>query len=316
MVLVSEVARDYLDVRAAQRRLDVAKRNIASEKDSLAISRSRFDAGLTSELDVKQAEAQLASTEATVPSLEAAVTAGILRLAILTLRKGEELLVELNQNVTWPEKPVNVPLGLPSDLLQRRPDVRQAERELAAATARIGVATADLYPKFSLTGRFGGQSSEIGTVNLGAGRFWSFGPGMTLPFLDSGKIHANINIANAKTDAALAQYERAILVALDDSQTAIVNYSKEQTRLESLKAAVAANRRALDIANELYRQGLADFLNVIQAQGALLLAEDAQIVSEQAVLDQLVALYKAIGGGWDIKDTAEDPMGGDAKAHS
>lgn len=303
-VLVSEVAREYLEVRAAQRRLGVAMENIAIQKDSVEIAKSRFDAGLSSELDVKQAEAQLSATEATVPTLEAAVTSGILRLAILTRRPGGELLPELNAKVTWPEKPAVVPIGLQSDLLRRRPDVRQAERELAAATARISVAVAELYPKFSLTGRFGGQSSELETLNIGAGRFWSFGPGMTLPIFDRGKIKANIEVQNARTDAALATYEKTVLVALDESQTALVEFAKEQRRLASLQEAVAANQRALDIADELYRQGLADFLNVIQAQDARLASQDAVIISEATVLQKMVALYKAVGGGWPLQEEA------------
>ena len=305
-VLVAEVAREYIEVRAAQRRLAVARANIATQQDSVAISKSRFDAGLSSELDVKQAEAQLATTESTVPTLEAAVTSGILRLAILTRQKGSGLLPEMNADAAWPARPAVLPIGLQSDLLRRRPDVRQAERELAAATARVGVAVADLYPKFSLTGRFGGQSSDLNTLNIGAGRFWSFGPGVSLPIFDRTKIKANIAVQNARTDAALAQYEKAVLTALDESQTALVEYMKEQTRLASLKEAEAANQRALDIANELYRQGLADFLNVIQAQGALLAAQDSAIVSEATVLQRMVALYKAVGGGWDITDEAEE----------
>lgn len=301
-VLVSEVAREYLEVRTAQRRLGVALANIATQRDSVSIAQSRFDAGLSSELDIKQSEAQLSTTEATVPTLEAAVTSGILRLAILTRRKGAELLPELNAEVTWPARPAVVPVGLQSDLLRRRPDVRQAERELAAATARVGVAVGELYPKFSLTGRFGGQSSELETLNLGAGRFWSFGPGITLPIFDRSKIKANIEVQNARTDAALAEYEKAVLLALDESQTAMVEYAKEQRRLASLQEAVAANQRALDIANELYRQGLADFLNVIQAQESLLVSQDAVIISEATVLQKMVALYKAVGGGWDIAE--------------
>lgn len=303
-VLVSEVAREYLEVRAAQRRLAVARDNITAQSDSVSIATSRFDAGLSSELDVKQAEAQLAATEATVPALEAAITAGILRLGILTRRNGAELIAELTGTTSWPEKPAAVAIGVPSDLLRRRPDVRQAERALAAATARVGVAVADLYPKFTLTGRLGGQSSDLETLNLGAGRFWSFGPGMTLPIFDRGKIKANIEIQNARVDAALAEYEKAVLIALDESQTALVEYAKEQTRLTSLREAVAANQRALDIAHELYRQGLADFLNVIQAQGALLQAQDTAILSEAAVLQYMVALYKAVGGGWDTAGAA------------
>lgn len=308
VILCSEVAREYLEVRAAQRRLGVARANIASQQDSVSIAKSRFDAGLSSELDVKQAEALLASTQATVPTLESAVTAGILRLAILSRQPGGPLLEELNAEITWPARPEVVPVGLPTDLLRRRPDIRRAERELAAATARIGVAVAELYPKFTLTGRLGGQSSEATTINLGDARFWSFGPGVSLPIFNRAKIRANIEVQNARTDAALAGYEKAVLVALDESRTALVAYAKEQTRLASLREAVAANQRAVEIAQELYRQGLADFLNVIQAQERLLAAQDAVIVSEAAVLQQMVALYKAVGGGWNPNEDLNAPQ--------
>lgn len=308
VVLTSEVAREYLEVRGAQRRLAVASANIASQEDSVSIAKSRYDAGLSSELDVKQAQALLATTQATIPSLETAVTAGILRLAILTRQRGSTLLEELNAEATWPAKPEIVPIGLPTDLLRRRPDIRRAERELAAATARIGVAVADLYPKFTLTGRLGGQSSEATTINLGDARFWSFGPSVSLPIFNREKIRANIEVQNARTDAALAGYEKAVLVALDESRTALVSYAKEQNRLASLREAVAANERALDIANELYRQGLADFLNVIQAQEGVFAAQDAEIVSELAVLQQMVALYKAVGGGWDPNEDLLAPQ--------
>jgi len=307
VILTSEVAREYLEVRGAQRRLTVAHANIASQADSVSIAKSRYDAGLSSELDVKQAQALLATTEAVVPSLESAVTAGILRLAILTRQRGARLLEELNAETTWPARPEIVPIGLPTDLLRRRPDIRRAERELAAATARIGVAVADLYPKFTLTGRLGGQSSEATTINLADARFWSFGPSVSLPIFNREKIKANIAVQNARTDAALAGYEKAVLVGLDEAQTALVAYAKEQTRLGSLNEAVAANQRALDIANELYRQGLADFLNVIQAHGNLFAAQDSAIVSELTVLQQMVALYKAVGGGWDPEEDLITP---------
>jgi NodT family efflux transporter outer membrane factor (OMF) lipoprotein len=311
VTLVAEVARNYIELRGVQNRLDIARKNIGIQQDSLAITRSRFQAGLTSELDVKQAEAQLATLQASVPTLETAIKRSIHRLGGLLGRppgtledKGLQPLVDdVSTTASLPSPPLEVAVGLPSDLLRRRPDVRQAERKLAAATARIGVATASLFPRFSLTGSFGGQSDTIEGLKLGANHIWSIGPSVIWPVFDGGRIRANIRVQNARQEQALAAYEKAVMTSLEDVENALVAYAKEQNRFVCLSDAVEANRRALDIANDLYSRGLVNFLNVLDAERSLFAAEDQQTQSKAAVLTNLVALYKSLGGGWDYEKT-------------
>jgi NodT family efflux transporter outer membrane factor (OMF) lipoprotein len=187
---------------------------------------------------------------------------------------------------------------LPSELLRRRPDIRRAERQLAGANAEVGVATADLYPKFSLSGVFGVQSISASDWFSAPSRFWSIGPTIRWPIFDAGRIRANIEVRNARQEQALTAYEKAILLALEDVENALVSYAKEQMRYRSLLNAVAANRRALALADELYKNGLVDFLNVLDSQRSLYAAEDDLTRSEATMATNLVALYKALGGGW------------------
>jgi NodT family efflux transporter outer membrane factor (OMF) lipoprotein len=191
-----------------------------------------------------------------------------------------------------------VPIGLPSELLRRRPDIRRAERQLAGATARIGVATADLFPRFSLTGSLGLQSSQFSTlVNTGS-NFWSIGPSVRWPLLDWGRIRSNIEVQNAREEQALIAYEQTVLTSLREVEDSLIAFIKEQSRRQTLVNAVASNRRAVDLATQLYQQGLSDFLSVLQAQRDLFLSEDAMVQSDLAVSTNLVRLYKSLGGGW------------------
>ena len=192
-----------------------------------------------------------------------------------------------------------MPVGLPSELLRRRPDVRQAKRALAAATARIGVATADLFPKFSLTGQFGQQSAAFHRLFDSNSNFWSIGPAISWPVFEGGRIRANIRVQNARQEQALAIYEQTVLRSLQDVEDALVAYDREQARRVSLAGAVDANRRSVDLSNQLYQRGLIDFLSVLDAERALFLSEDALARSDTTVSTNLVALYKALGGGWD-----------------
>jgi len=192
-------------------------------------------------------------------------------------------------------------VGLPSDLLQRRPDVQQAERELAASTALVGAAASDLYPKFSLTGDVGLQSISASDWFTGGSRFWSAGPTVQWRIFDTGRIRANIRVQNARVDQALAAYEQSMLAAFTDVETALTSYAKEQTRRQSLALAAEANEKAVALASDLYRNGLADFLRVLESQRSLYLSQDALIESERAVSSDLIALYKALGGGWEDK---------------
>jgi len=301
VTLVAEVARNYFGLRAVQSRLEIAQRNIKIQQDSLDITRARFQSGLTSELDVKRAEALLSSTQAPVPGLEAAAKQAVHRLGVLLGCAPGALQAELAAAVALPANPPEVPVGLPADLVVRRPDVRRAERQFAAATARIGVANADLYPKFSLTGSFSGVSTDFDGLRLDANHIWAIGPSIRWPIFDGGRIRANIRIQNARQEQALAAYEKAVMGSLEEVENALVAYAKEQNSLVYLGQAFDANQRALDMANELYSKGLVDFLNVLDAERSLFAAEDLRTQSKAAVLTNLVALYKSLGGGWDYE---------------
>ena len=296
--LIAEVARNYFNLRLMQSSLNIVQNNIKIQKEALELARSRFQAGLTSELDVKTAEAQLATTSSAVPQLEAAISQYIHRLSGLLGREPGTLQDELSIVAVLPKAPPEVPVGLPSELLRRRPDVRRAERELAVATAQIGVATADLFPKISLTGSFAGQSNSFGSITRGANNIWSIGPGIKWAVLDGGRIRANIKLQNAKQEEAMTLYEKTVMGTLEEVENALVAYAKEQNRLVALTQALEANRRALDIANELYSKGLVTFLNVLDAERSLYAAEDTLEQSKATILTDLVSLYKALGGGW------------------
>lgn len=298
--LASEVALNYVDLRASQRRLDITRRNIESQRDTLRLTKARFEAGLSSEFDAARAEAQLANTESQVPRLEADIQTAIHRLGVLSGESPAALESILVTAAPIPAAPQSIPAGLPSDLLLRRPDIRAAERELAAATARVGVAVADLYPKFTLTGALTNQSIGLGSGMLdAANRVWNIGPGASWPIFDAGRIHANIAVQNARQQQSLARYEQSILLALEEVENALVGFVKEQERRTSLQAAVDANQRAVRLANERYNKGLEDFLSVLTAQAQVFAAEDLLVQSESAVLLNLLALYKALGGGWE-----------------
>jgi multidrug efflux system outer membrane protein len=303
--LLSEVALNYIELRAAQNRLAITEENIAAQQRTVRITRARFEAGLTSELDPVQAQAQLTTTESQVPLLQAQIDTAIHRLGVLLGREPGALKEELRPTAPLPAAPDAVPVGLPSDLLRRRPDIRQAERQLAAATARIGVAVADLYPRFSLTGGISGQSGTLGDILNNRNLLWSIGPGVLWPFFQGGRIRANIEVQEARTEQAALAYEDAILRALEDVENSLVAFAREQEHREALREAVAANERAVRLAEARYISGLEDFLSVLQAQQQLYQSQDQLVQSESFVLTDLVSLYKALGGGWKVFEPAE-----------
>jgi outer membrane protein, multidrug efflux system len=300
VTLVSDVAQNYLDLRGSQLRIAIARENITGQRKTVELTEGRYQVGLSNELEVAQARAQLASTESQVPALETTVKRDIHRLGVLLGQEPALLLTELSVEAPIPPVPPEVPAGLPSELLKRRPDVRRAERQLAAATARIGVATADLFPKFSLTGAVGQESVSLSDVAMPASRFWTVGPTVTWRVFDFGRIRSNIKVQDARQEQALVSYEKSVLTALEDVENALVAYSKEQATRGSLTESVSANQRALNIANELYSKGLTDFLNVLDSQRSLYLSQDALAQSDQRVSTNLVALFKALGGGWEM----------------
>jgi NodT family efflux transporter outer membrane factor (OMF) lipoprotein len=308
VILLAEVARNFTEVRGAEQRLAIARQNIQTQRDSVDLTRIRFEAGLGTEVDVAQARTLLATTQAQVPILEAARDAAIHRLGVLVGKPPGTLVDELRAPDRIPIGPPSVPVGRPSELLRRRADVRRAERELAAATARIGVATADLFPRFTLTGTLGLAATDAADVFTGASRFWSIGPQVVWPLFAGGRIRANIRVEEARQEATFARYEQAVLVALEDTETALVRYGQEQARRRALERTVDASQLAVTLARELYTRGLQDFLTVLDTQRAPYSAQDQLVQSEQAVAANLVTLYKALGGGWEVLLPAQDTV--------
>jgi NodT family efflux transporter outer membrane factor (OMF) lipoprotein len=279
----------------------VARANLKAQQQTLDLTRIRFQAGLASDLEVAQAEGQLNTTAAQIPTLESFLKQATYRLDFLLGSQPGALWDELAKESPIPALPDEVLVGLPSELLRRRPDIRRAERQLAAATAEIGAATADLFPKFSLTGALGLQSISASDWFSGPSRFWSIGPTIRWPIFDAGRIRGNIAVRNAQQAQALAQYEKTILTAFEDVENSLVSYSREQIRYRALRDAVAANRRAVEMSNELYIRGLVDFLNVLDNQRSLFASESDLAQSQATMATNLVALYKALGGGWEVQ---------------
>ncbi|MFN7951576.1 MAG: efflux transporter outer membrane subunit [bacterium] len=317
VLLAAEVARTYVTLRGSERRSAIADRNLASQRSSLALTEDRFRAGLAGELDVAQSRALLATTEAARPRLEAERDRALHRLGVLLGRAPEALRGELAVHADIPgaSDPEalarRIPVGLPSELLRRRPDLRRAERGLAAATARIGVATAELFPSFALTGALGLESIAIGDFLDVASRTYSLGPSIRWPIFEGGRIRAQIEAADAREQQALEAYRKAVLESLEDVENALSGFARERVRHGQLVAAADASRRAVELARDLYRNGLATFLQVLDAERTLYAAEDAVVVSDGVVAFELVALYKALGGGWDPSNLGA-PVAGQA----
>jgi multidrug efflux system outer membrane protein len=299
VTLLGDVAKNYIDLRGFQRRLAVARSNLQAQQETLDLTRVRFEAGLSSDFEVAQAEGQVNTTAAQIPALESALKASVHRLDVLLGHQPGALWTEVSNEAPIPALPPQAHVGMPAELLRRRPDIRRAERVLASATAQIGAATADLYPRFSLTGAFGFQSVSASDLISAPSRFWSIGPRIVWPVFDAGRIRANIEVRNAQQEQALTVYEKTVLSAFEDVENSLVNYAREQVRYRALTDAVAANRRAVQMANELYTRGLVDFLNVLESQRSLYTSESELAQSETVMASNLVALYKALGGGWE-----------------
>jgi outer membrane protein, multidrug efflux system len=301
VTLLAEVARNYLDYRGTQQRLAIAKQNIAAQQEVVDISQLRFDKGLNSELDVTQAKSLLAASQSTLPGLQTALKQSSFRLSVLLGEQPGSLDAELATPTPIPPMPPEVPAGLPSELLRRRPDIQRSERQLAGATARIGVATAELFPKFYLTGAAGYQSLSTENLIEPASKFWSIGPLVRWRLLEYPRLKAQINATTAQQEQVLAQFNQVVLLSLEEVENAIVAYGNEKDRYTALSQSVTESRRSFELANELYTKGLGEFLNVLIAQRALFESEDAQVQSQRTMTQNAVALYKALGGGWQVE---------------
>jgi multidrug efflux system outer membrane protein len=293
--VAAEVARNYFELRGSQRRLAVARENIANQREALRLTQIRYEAGRVTELDVDSALSRLKATEATVPLLEAAEKRAGYRLAVLLAQKPGELDAELSTAsiAPWTDP---LPVGDVSDLLRRRPDVRIAERNLAAATAQVGVATADLFPRVTVTGFVGFLTGDGAQLGAATSRAWAVSPTLTWPALDFGSAHARLRAAKAESAGALDEYQKAVLGALEDFENACFNYSRQIERLSNVVEQAEASERAAKMAEIQYREGQINFLVLLDAQRTELTAEDDVAQAETAVNTGAVAVYKALGG--------------------
>jgi NodT family efflux transporter outer membrane factor (OMF) lipoprotein len=264
----------------------------------LQITIDRFNAGLVSQLDITQAESNLASTEARIPPLRAGLTATLNRLAVLLGESPGVLDAELNTPGDIPVPPDEVTVGLPTELLRQRPDVRRAERQLAAATAQIGVQTANLYPRFSLFGFLGIGATDIGDLFSTTSGFWGIGLPIRWNIWQGGRIRATIKVTEARTEQALLSYEQSVLLALEEVENAMVSYHEERLRRDKLLEAAEASERSVELVRTQYMAGLTNFQNVLDTQRSLFNQQDQLAESEGFLVQSLVALYKSLGGGW------------------
>jgi NodT family efflux transporter outer membrane factor (OMF) lipoprotein len=263
-------------------------------------------------LDVRQAELNLATTEAFVPTLRSALAQTINRLAVLLGEYPTDLQEDFAQSVApIPQAPEEVMVSLPAELLRQRPDIRSAERELAAQTAQIGVATAELYPQFTLSGSFAFESFSFDNWIEKQARSFSFGPAFRWSIFDAGRIRSNIQVQRTLTEQALVSYEQTVLGAVEDVENAIAAYVQERNRLESLQRSVVAARASVQLVETLYRTGLTDFQNVLDTQRSQFQQEDAFAESEGLVTQNLIEVYRALGGGWgpEVTEQPEESEG-------
>jgi multidrug efflux system outer membrane protein len=296
--VIAEVARDYFILRGLQDQLVLTQRNAENQFNTLKLTRNRLEAGRGNELDTSRAEAQWQTTVASIPSLEASIATTCYRLSVLTGRQPTALSASLNSIAPMPALPPLNAIGTPEQLLRRRPDVRVAERRLAASTARIGVAVGDLFPKVTLVGDVGYFAPTFGEFGESQARSFSVGPSISWAAFDLGRVRARISSAKAQTDQALAAYQGAVLGALEDTEGALISYGRSQSRREALQIAAAASDKAADLARKRFEGGLIDFLEVLDAERTALSAELLLSQSRTDAATSLIAVYKALGAGW------------------
>lgn len=299
VLVVADVARAYLDLRARERQLVVLGRTVEAARATLGLAQSRLDRGLTNELDVDLARRQLATLEAARAPLNAQIENSRHALAVLLGQFPETMKKELARSGAMPSLPARIPVGVPLDLLRRRPDIAEAEHRLMAANARVGSAIASLFPSISLTGALGDQQGPLATkTSIPANIIWTLGPSISAPFFDFGALDAQIEVADLKTKEALIVYRRSILRAVQEVDDAVATYKGQQQRLLDLERALAAAREATRVATERYDRGLTDFLNALDAQRQQFSLELSVVEARQVAGQALVALFKALGGGW------------------
>ncbi len=294
--VIADVVNRYMELRGAQMKVSVLRENIELTKKSRDFVEMRFERGMTNELDLTLGERQLATLNAEIAPLDAQIDDARFALATLLGRFPEDFS-QLSQPASLPTLPNTINLGLPIDILKRRPDIRQAERQLAAATARVGVATANLFPKISLTGAMGAQSPSIGLAQ--ATHLWSMGPSAYWPLLDFGSLDAQISVADLQTQQQLATYKQSILSAVRDVDSSVATFRSQQDRVKNLGDALLDSQRSVTLATKRYNRGLTDFLNVVDAERQQYALEAQYVSAQQTAAKSLVSVFKSLGGGWE-----------------
>ncbi|MEA1968233.1 MAG: efflux transporter outer membrane subunit [Thermodesulfobacteriota bacterium] len=297
--LLAEVALNYVEVRTYQARLAVALANVRSQEDTWRLNQSRYKAGIINELAVQQSLYNIQRTHSQIPALQTGLAAAKNRIAVLLGQNPGSVHQELFKDMPIPVLPENIAVGVPAETLRQRPDIRYAERVLAARTAMIGQATAELYPKFSLSGTIGLESLSPGDLLTFDSRKWSIGPGIVWNIFDAGAIRQNIKVQSALQEQALIHYETTVLRALEEVENVLVAYVKEQCRCEFLTAATVTSKRAYELAMDQYNAGIIEFTSVLDAQRSLQSFQDQLAQCRGAVTSNLIRLYKALGGGWN-----------------
>lgn len=316
VLLLAEVASAYLELRGTQAERVVVLENIKSQEETANLTRVRLEAGVDNALAVAQAEGQLATTKATLPPVVQRIREAQHRLATLTGQPPATYLKRLAATAPLPMGPRRIPAGLPSALLARRPDVRQAERLVAASAALLGEAKAARLPSFALTAQTGQQSEEVGDLVERKANLWSFGASMTIPLFTGGTLRENVRSAEAALTQARAGYEQTMLLSLEEVETALIRHAEAQKTLAALREAETQARKTFTLSTDLYVNGAGSFLNVLEAQRSKLIAQAQAVSAERQVALNLVGLYKALGGGWDADAAPTRSSGGKGPASS
>lgn len=303
ITLLAELSRTYAFYRALQQRIDLTLRQIDFAKEQLLLSEVRNRAGLRSTIEPLEVEAQLQALQASLPPLESDLKQTLYAIAVLTGRQPESIPEEWTGRMPIPQARGKIPVGIPSDLLRRRPDIRQAERQLAAAVSRIGAAVAELFPAFSLTASLGAQSSQASNLFTKGSETWSVGPAMFWPFIDFGRIRSRIDFQKAVEKESLWNYEQTVLKALEEVESALAAYAKEEARLASLGAQVESLKLSRDLVYVKYNAGLVSLSEALDAEQQTLFAEQSLLTSEQTLSENLMAVYKSLGGDWTCCST-------------
>jgi multidrug efflux system outer membrane protein len=299
LILVGDVAAHYTEARGYQARIALARRTASSQRETAALTQKKFDAGSSSAVDVAKALAQAATTEANIPTYETSYSQAVHRLGVLLGRDPTGLNQQLRRSSPIPAPQLPLPTGIPADVLVMRPDVRRAERQLAQYTAKIGQAEAALYPSVTLTGSVSTTGLKTGDLGKNSSIGWSFGPTVSAPIFNGGKLRAGVEIAEAQRDQYHVAWRSAVLSALEDVENAIVSLAQERVRIQSLSKAAERYRQATRLSRSLYETGSSSFLDVLDAERSLYTAEDSLLQSRVAIATDYIALSKALGGGWD-----------------